>query len=262
MSINRVGIFERLSFVDDFPEFDFDFLEGHTKDFVEIFDKLGEHEFKSHIRSLPYRPDFIGRLFPKSLKLTGSGRNLANICEYCEKVFYIANLMEVKAVVLGSGSSRRADSGQSMSIASEVLCESLKSINSIADRFDLQVGLEPLNKGECNLINSLADGEEIISNCGLGNFRLVADSFHLSPEVCSLRCSKSTRSRVIHAHIAETESRKYPGYSGECFLPFLTFLDSLPNCDSVSIEVTWLDEERGFAGESLQYVKDQINRLG
>nr|MBC7243876.1 sugar phosphate isomerase/epimerase [Chloroflexota bacterium] len=71
--------------------------------------------------------------------------------------------------------------------------------------------LEPLNRYETNLINTVAEGLECIQTIGAGNIGLLFDTFHANIEEVSLEeAMRLAGGRLLHVHVADS-NRWYPG---------------------------------------------------
>ena len=65
---------------------------------------------------------------------------------------------------------------------SEVLSEALRELGEHAGREGVKVLLEPLNRYETNVINTLADGMALCGKLGLPGLALMADLYHMNIE--------------------------------------------------------------------------------
>jgi len=117
--------------------------------------------------------------------------------------------------------------------------------------------VEPLNKAECNFINSLAEGAEAVERANHPNVQLLADYYHMLRE--NEPASEVVRfGKIIkHAHVAELSGRGFPGKSREDFRPFFQALAQANYKGRVAIECTWGDI--GLELESsARYLREQM----
>ena len=85
--------------------------------------------------------------------------------------------------------------------------------------------LEPINRYETTLVNTVAQGLELIDRVGAGNLGLLFDTFHANIEEPSLEDSLlAAGDRLFHVHVADS-NRWYPGAG---HLDFPRILDVLP----------------------------------
>jgi sugar phosphate isomerase/epimerase len=102
--------------------------------------------------------------------------------------------------------------------------EALKAFGAIAARHDVTLVVEPLNRGECNFINSLAEGAEAVLSCDHPNVRLLADIYHMMREDESPDAITRHGRLIRHVHVAERDKRTAPGTAGDDFRPYLRAL--------------------------------------
>jgi sugar phosphate isomerase/epimerase len=92
-----------------------------------------------------------------------------------------------------------------------------------ADR-GVSIAMEPLNRYETTLINTVAEGLSVIEETGANNLGLLLDTFHMNIEEPSIHRSIETcGDRIFHFHVADS-NRWYPGAG---HLDFSTILKTL-----------------------------------
>jgi sugar phosphate isomerase/epimerase len=90
--------------------------------------------------------------------------------------------------------------------------ESLAKVCGLARRLGVTMPLEPLNRYECDYINTLADGMRVVAEIGDPNLKLLADTFHMNMEEADVLASlKAAASVIRHVHLADT-NRQAPGH--------------------------------------------------
>ena len=109
-----------------------------------------------------------------------------------------------------------------------VLLDSLESLNKIAAESDTFIYLEPLNRYEDHMLNTLQTAAELIEMGGFSNVRLTADAFHMNIEEADLRKSiVQNKEYIAHVHIADS-NRYQPG---QAHLDFDYFFSALSEID-------------------------------
>lgn len=99
------------------------------------------------------------------------------------------------------------DSTQAM----DWLVEALRACSAAARRHKVRLALEPINRYETPLINTVAEGLELIERVGADNFGLLLDTFHMNIEEAGIEASiRSSGNRTFHFHVADS-NRWYPG---------------------------------------------------
>jgi sugar phosphate isomerase/epimerase len=87
----------------------------------------------------------------------------------------------------------------------------LAEVCRCAGPLGVEVLLEPLNRYECDYINTLADGVAIANEIGAQNLLLLADTFHMNIEEVDLEAGLAAAgARLGHVHLADT-NRQAPG---------------------------------------------------
>lgn len=93
----------------------------------------------------------------------------------------------------------------------EWLVEALKECASFAKRHSVKLALEPINRYETDLINTVSEGLELLEKVDADNFGLLLDTFHMNIEEPSIEDSiQCTGDKIFHFHVADS-NRWYPG---------------------------------------------------
>lgn len=178
---------------------------------------------------------------PGSLKSLGPEARHDEIVAYAETAFRRAREAGVKTIVFGSSGSRSIPDGFDRAEARGQFIRLLRRLGPVAGRWGVVVALEPLNRDECNFINSVAEGAAIVREAGHPNIRLLADIFHMLRENESPASLAAAGPLLGHVHIAEGARRTPPGVAGDDFTPYLRALRSARYAGDISIECAWND---------------------
>jgi sugar phosphate isomerase/epimerase len=88
----------------------------------------------------------------------------------------------------------------------------------------VRLALEPINRYETTLINTVSQGLALIERVGADNFGLLLDTFHMNIEEPSIKESiRACGDRIFHFHVADS-NRWYPGAG---HLDFESILEAL-----------------------------------
>jgi sugar phosphate isomerase/epimerase len=137
------------------------------------------------------------------------------------------------AVTIGSLSGRLGECRERRSKAIETLAE----VCGLARRAGVTVLLEPLNRYECDYLNTLADAMLAASEIGAPNLKLLADTFHMNIEEADIAASlKAAGTLVGHVHLADT-NRQAPGHGHLDVAAVLKTLDEIGYHGYLSFEV-------------------------
>ncbi|QGY44313.1 TIM barrel protein [Maribellus comscasis] len=197
---------------------------------------------------------------PGSLKSVGPDAVHQEILEYVEIAFRRAQKAGVNYIVFGSGGSRSVPKGFSRNDARQQFIHLCTRMAPIAGKYNVVVVLEPLNKKECNFINSVAEGGEIVKEVNHPNFMLLADIYHMLMDNESPENIIKYGDLIKHTHIAEKEGRAAPGTHNEDFKPYLEALKKVNYSGMMSIECNW-DNLESESVTSIAEIKKQVSML-
>ncbi len=197
---------------------------------------------------------------PGHLKLVGPVINEAAILGYVDTVMKRAAAAGLRLVVLGSGAARQIPPGFDRDTAKKQFIVIVRKMAIVASKYKIPIAMENLNKGECNFINSVAEGLEIARAINHPYFKLTADIYHMLRENEPATSIVDARDYIIHCHIAENKERGYPGKSGEDFRPYLRALKTIGFTGVLSMECPWknMQEEAPIAFKYLQQQLDEV----
>ncbi|MCW1950121.1 MAG: sugar phosphate isomerase/epimerase [Octadecabacter sp.] len=92
-----------------------------------------------------------------------------------------------------------------------VLTDMLGQLGDHAASAGTQVFVEPLNRYEDHMINTLAQGVDLLDHIGHGSLKLMADLFHMNiEEADSAAAIDAAMPHVAHLHLADS-NRAWPG---------------------------------------------------
>jgi sugar phosphate isomerase/epimerase len=194
---------------------------------------------------------------PANLKCTGPDIAHAEILKFTETAFRRAQKAGIKTIVFGSGGARTIPEGFSREDAKQQFISLCKQLSASAKKYNIIISLEPLNTAECNFINSVAEGGEIVKAVNHGNFRLLADIYHMLRENESPANIIKYGHLLYHTHIAEKNGRTAPGVTSEDFKPYFKALKEINYKGRMAIECSWKDLGKQAAG-ALKYMNGQL----
>ena len=197
---------------------------------------------------------------PGALKCVGENPAHDEILLFSEITFSRAKQAGVKIIVFGSGSARTIPDGFSREKAQDQFIGLCKRIALIAGKYNTMIVIEPLNSEECNFINSVAEGGEIVKKVNHPNFMLLADIYHMLKEEEKPETILSYGHLLKHVHIAEKDGRAAPGTHREDFRPYFSALKKINYTGKMSIECRWKDLQTE-APMALEYIKNQFKSI-
>jgi len=193
---------------------------------------------------------------PGELKITGPETRHDEIIVWAETAFRRARMANMPYIVLGSGGARSIPDGFHKQEVPRQFIDVCKRMAPLAQEYGVTVVIEPLNRGETNFINSLAEGAAIVKAVNHPNIQLLCDIYHMLREDEPAEEIVKYGEFLRHCHIAEKETRSIPGTAGDDFRPYFNALKQIKYQGCISIEGRWDDFEKRLA-PALQYMKDQ-----
>ena len=233
----------------------FDFIEGHVQNF--LLPEKPDSDFEPHAQAL--RAGGVAMpaancLFPADLKVVGPAVDQARFDRYVTTVMRRAGEIGIRFIVFGSAGARMVPEGFSTAKAFAQYVDALRRMAPLAQRHGVTLVVEPLNRGESNLINTVIEGAEAAAQADHPSVKLLVDIFHMLRNDESPDDIVKVGPWVRHAHIAEKAERTAPGVKGDDFQPFLRALKRIGYDEKLAIECNWgqLGPEVGPASAALR----------
>jgi len=194
---------------------------------------------------------------PGNLKCVGPAPLHEEILKFGETAFRRAQMAGIKTIVFGSGGARSIPEGFSREEAKQQFISVCKQLAPVAKKYNVVISLEPLNTQECNFINSVAEGGDIVETVNHENFRLLADIYHMLKENESPSNITKYGHLLYHTHIAEKTGRTAPGVNNEDFTPYFKALKDIKYEGRMAIECSWKNLGEQAAG-ALSTIRRQL----
>jgi len=225
-----------LSEIDAVKSAGFDYIELRTSEITALpdpdYQKLAER-LKRMALPVPVTYLFI----PPDIKLTGPSVDPARQKEYVQKALDRVSRLGATTIVLGSGPARTYPEGFSKDAAFQQLVDFCKWLGPQARQRGITIAIEPLRKQESNIINSLAEGLQLIKAAGDPNIQLNVDFYHLEMEKEDPAIIVQARDFVHHVHMANPQGRVFPLKWDEYnYGPFFAALREIGFDKEISVE--------------------------
>ena len=178
---------------------------------------------------------------PETLRSVGPAARPDEIMAFAETAFRRAREAGIRCIVFGSSGSRGIPEGFDRAAARAQFVRLLKRLGPVAGKYGIVVALEPLRRGECNFINTLAEGAAIVREAADPGIRLLADIYHMLCEDEGPASIVAAGPLLVHCHIAEEEGRTPPGVHGQDFTPYLEALRRIGYAGAISFEGRFTD---------------------
>ena len=102
--------------------------------------------------------------------------------------------------------------------------ENIQKTAAIAADYGVELGLEPLNRFETDLVNTVAQGLQMVDDIGRPNVGLLLDTFHMNIEEKSIPDSlRRANGHIVEFHACSNDR----GTPGEDHLPWPAIVSAL-----------------------------------
>lgn len=204
----KFGICTSIDKIDVMQRTGFDYIEASASTVAQMTDE----EFAKaveQVKNAKIGVECFNVLFPKELSLLGKNADWSKIEPYLKKAFARIKELGGKTVVFGSGKCRSFGKDISFAEAHRQLVDITRKIGMLAAEYGITVVIEPLNRSETNVINTVAEGAMLAADVNLVNVQLLADSYHMFKENESME-NIARAGELAHTHVALLNGRGYP----------------------------------------------------
>jgi sugar phosphate isomerase/epimerase len=236
--------------VESLAEFGYDYIELSMAGVAALpeaaFNGLAERLRRSGIRC-----EALNNFFPARVRLTGDQARLDLALEYADHAMDRASALGAEIIVFGSSGAKNVPAGFPMDAAWRQIVELLRYLGPMAAKRNLTIAIEPLNRGEANIVNLGSDGLRLARETGHSNVQLLIDYYHLAIENENPAIIVEAGSTLRHTHFAKVEGRTFPDAVEEDYSTFFAGLRRIAYPGRCSIEAYTkdfaADARRGLA---------------
>lgn len=235
-----------------------DFVEELVQDFLQGHVPNAEWTGAERMRRAMLPLSAANALLPPALKVVGPEADPDKLRRYMQVVLRRAAQVGMETIVFGSGAARTVPDGFDRGRARQQILEFAKMAADEAARHGMTLVAEPLNRGECNIINSVAEALAYVKELGHPNFQCLVDSYHFWLEDEPLENLRRAMPWIRHVHLADTERRVPPGESGQHdYRPLFRVLKEAGYDRRIAIEPAGFTDIAGTAPRVLAFLKRQ-----
>lgn len=237
----QVGYCSTLKNVDAAKAAGFDYLELGTSEIAALSDA----EFDQTVQRITALglPVPVTNLFvPATIRLTGPDTNADQQIEYIRKAFARLARLGTQTVVFGSGGARRVPDGFAKEEAFKQLVDFGRRAADAGKTHGITIAIEPLRRQESNIINTAAEGLELVKAINHPNFQLMIDFYHLASEKEDPEIVIRAKDHLRHLHTANPQGRVFPLKWEEFdYAPFFANLKKIGYDRRISVEAASKD---------------------
>lgn len=188
----------------------FDFIEWPVSRTVGEMDDTAYAALRAAAHELDITPEAWNILLPASLKVVGPDVDHEALARYVDTAFSRAAELGGEVVVFGSGGARTVPDGWDRQEAVHQFDEACRIAGDAAGRHGLTIVVEPLNRAESNLVNSVSEGAAIVDRLHHPAVRLLSDLYHVMQESEPIADTGRHAAMLAHVHVAAPHSRTLP----------------------------------------------------
>lgn len=175
--------------------------------------------------------------FPANIKLTGPAVNESVVKDYVVRAVGRASQLGVDTIVFGSSGAKNVPAGFDHKKAWTQLVNLLNYVDTVVRPLGIVIAIEPLNKSESNIINTVKEGCDLAKEADSPNIGLLVDYYHLMVENDDMYSMIPFSDKIFHVHLANPEGRCFPSPTDTAnYKEFFSLLNKIGYNRRVSVE--------------------------
>ncbi|MEM3406719.1 MAG: sugar phosphate isomerase/epimerase family protein [Nitrososphaerota archaeon] len=172
----------------------------------------------------------------------------------------LAYKLESPIVIIGTARGKITEN-ISLENAFEWFIECMEKIDEYAEKRNIKIVIEPINRYETNFINKLEEAIKIIDQYSLRSTYVMADTFHMNIEEPIIEESlRNSKGKILHIHIADS-NRWPPGYGHINFKSIIETLKNINYKGFLSIECLPKPDINTALNNSIKYLKSILENM-
>ena len=172
------------------------------------------------------KPEAFNGFIPAAHRITGPDIDLQGALDYASEAMRRCSALGAQVIVLGSGGARKLENGWAPTRGLDQFETFCRELGPRAAQHNVTIVIEPLNRSEDNLINSVAAGAAIVDAVDHPNIKLLADFYHMFHDNEATADVAKVGDRLKHTHLADL-GRVAPGCAAQGEADFVGFFRAL-----------------------------------
>jgi len=238
-----------IEIVEQLAALGFDYIELSMRD-VAVLPAAALDRIATRLQRAGLACEACNNFFPPEIRLTGPAADLPAALRYAETAFAAAARLGVAVIVFGSAGARNVPAGFPLDAAWAQLRTLLAALGPRAEARGIAIVIEPLNRGESNILHTVAEGWRMAQEVAHPQVRLLADAYHVrqnGEDPASLRAVGP----IAHVHVAEHADRLFPSGGDATLAAFFAELRATGYAQRCSIEAYTKD----FTGDAARALR-------
>jgi sugar phosphate isomerase/epimerase len=219
----------------------FDLIELPLAAFV-LEDRTSFESAKKALNAAALPTSAFNVFFPRGLRVVGEEVDGVRIRTYIAQATDLLHNAQAKVAVLGSAAARNVPEGFDRTRAEDQFLQALSWCADAIEGTGITLAVEPLNRKESNLINSVAEAVSFAEWINRPQIRVLADFYHMDEENEPLETLLKYGRWLAHVHLADT-GRRNPGSGLYDYDRFTRLLKEIGYTGAVSAECKLKDTE-------------------
>jgi sugar phosphate isomerase/epimerase len=174
---------------------------------------------------------------PRDLRVVGTDIDVGRVKSYLGRAAELLAYAKSKIVVFGSGWSRNVPEGFARDKAEAQFIDLLHWSAEALQGSETTLVIEPLNRKESNIVNSVGEGARFAKAVNRPEIRVLADFYHMDEEDEPLSEIATHIEWLSHIHLADT-GRFNPGTGNYDYETFFGYLKTANYRGMLSAECT------------------------
>lgn len=210
--VAQFDTYDPLTDLDKLENWGFDYCEPQVVKIMDLIDS----EFQAIVkktRTSRIHVEVMNGFLPGDLKVVGSRVDRVRLTDYVQGALARAESLGTKVIVFGSGEARKVPEGFSKARAWIQLQKFLQMAGDeiMRNRYGMVIGIEALQKAECNLVNTSAEAYKLAVQTHHPKIRIMVDFFHLNREGEDPAIMRQLKGHLVHLHFADPfRGRTFP----------------------------------------------------
>jgi sugar phosphate isomerase/epimerase len=231
----------------------FDYLEAGVISLIPDEDDAAFAPILKQYQQSPIPVAAFNLFLPRDLKIVGPEVDQPRLERYITRALKRIQAVGATLAVIGSGGSRSVPDGFSRGEAAAQIVRFLEQVADAAEQTSVTIAIEPLNRKESNIINSVAEGAQIARQVSRPSIRVLADFYHMDEDEEPLTEIAAHQDWLAHIHVADT-GRLPPGTGSYPYAEFVEQLRQAGYDGMVSVECRWNDFD-SEAAPSVEFLR-------
>ncbi len=250
----RFGVCTKIEKAEIVIDAGYDYIElSAAADLIPEGDENDWNERRREIDKMSIFPEAFNS-FIRTGKITGPDADPTRLKKYVNTALIRANQIGGKIVVFGSNGARNVPDGFPLDEAVKQIEDFLTMCADASDQTGVTVVIEPLHRGESNIVNLVSEGAALTRKINRKGVRNLADTFHMEMENEPMSAVLESADVLAHVHTADT-GRFAPGTGSYDHVALFRALHEAGYDDRLSIECDWNDKFDDSIGYSLTHLK-------